>query len=52
MEALSVTCGCSAVLPKAKKILCVSVFEQKEKVGNLESLSQNLFAYLRSNKFF
>lgn len=47
-----VACGCSAVPSKAEKILCVLVFEQEERVGNVERLSLNLFSFPRDEKIF
>lgn len=46
-----VTCGCRAVPPKAEKLLCVGVFEQEEKGGNVKRLSNNLLAFLTAKKF-
>jgi len=47
-----VTCGYSAVPPKAEKILCVGAFEQEERAGNVKRLSLSLFAFLRAKRFF
>lgn len=46
-----VTCGCRAVPPKAEKLLCVGVFEQEEKGGNVKRLSNNLLAFLTAKEF-